>query len=288
MLSARTSTALRALARRYETFLEEHPDVPLRDFCYTADAGRSRFELVHTVAGANSTELRQQLARVADETQPLENSGTAAKTSGSKIPIPTYPFERERYWVEAQPPEPAAVNGDVGFYRLEWKAKPVGAESGSVPSGVTGPPLQDTRALAQAIAPLFPSLSREHGLDRYAVLWPQLERLSFEFIVRALQQMGWNPAIGETVALEELAARLGIEQRYWRSVRRMLEIVAEEGILESRDASWIVRRLPQPADPLGQFDALKSEYPEVQGGTELLAEVRDRSGRARSKAAPTR
>jgi acyl transferase domain-containing protein/SAM-dependent methyltransferase/acyl carrier protein len=277
VLSARTPTALRTLARRYQTFLEEHPDAPLRDFCYTADTGRSRFELVHTVAGANSMELRRQLAGVADETQALEISGAAAKTSGSKIPIPTYPFERQRYWVEAQPPEPAAVNGDVGFYRLEWKAKSGRAESAASP--------RDTTAIARAIAPLFPSLSREHGLDRYAVLRPQLERLSFEFIVRALRELGWNPTIGETVVLEALAARLGIRQRYWRSVRRMLEIVAEEGILESRGASWIVRRLPQPADPLSKFDALQSEYPGFKGeliflrrcGTDLASALRGRA-----------
>ncbi len=56
-LSARSSQALVALARRYADWLDEHPDVDIDDVCYTAGVGRSHFEhraalVVDSVAGA--------------------------------------------------------------------------------------------------------------------------------------------------------------------------------------------------------------------------------------------
>ncbi len=43
-LSARSAQGLVALAQRYADFLQEHPEAPLADVCFTAGAGRSHFE----------------------------------------------------------------------------------------------------------------------------------------------------------------------------------------------------------------------------------------------------
>ncbi len=43
-LSARSAQGLTALAARYSSWLEEHPDAPLADVCFTAGTGRSHFE----------------------------------------------------------------------------------------------------------------------------------------------------------------------------------------------------------------------------------------------------
>ncbi len=43
-LSARSAPGLTALAQRYATWLEEHPEASLADVCYIAGAGRSHFE----------------------------------------------------------------------------------------------------------------------------------------------------------------------------------------------------------------------------------------------------
>ena len=65
-LSARSPEALVALAQRYGTWLEAHPDVDIADVCFTAGAGRSHFEhraalVVDSVEGA-----RELLAGLAE------------------------------------------------------------------------------------------------------------------------------------------------------------------------------------------------------------------------------
>jgi acyl transferase domain-containing protein/acyl carrier protein len=50
-----------------------------------------------------------------------------------RVPLPTYPFERQRYWVDLEPPSPDAAAGsldkkaDVGdwFYAPSWRRKPL-------------------------------------------------------------------------------------------------------------------------------------------------------------------
>ncbi|MFY2860417.1 SDR family NAD(P)-dependent oxidoreductase, partial [Mycobacterium sp. THU-M104] len=64
-LSARSPQALIALAQRYGTWLEAHPQVDIADVCFTAGVGRSHFEhraalVVDSVAGAR--ELLAELA----------------------------------------------------------------------------------------------------------------------------------------------------------------------------------------------------------------------------------
>ena len=68
-LSARTPEALVALAQRYESWLNAHPDVDLADVCLTAGTGRSHFEhraalVVDSVEGA-----REGLAELAENRQ---------------------------------------------------------------------------------------------------------------------------------------------------------------------------------------------------------------------------
>ena len=69
-LSARSPEALVALAQRYQTWLDTHPDVDLSDFCLTAGTGRSHFEhraalVVDSVAAARDglAELAQNRLR---------------------------------------------------------------------------------------------------------------------------------------------------------------------------------------------------------------------------------
>ena len=63
-LSARTEPALRAVVGRYAAYLREHPDVPLADLCFTANAGRAHHEQRLAIACASVAELAEQLEYV--------------------------------------------------------------------------------------------------------------------------------------------------------------------------------------------------------------------------------
>lgn len=61
-LSAKSETALRSLAKRYEAFLASHPQASLADICYTANTGRTHFEHRLCIVSESIAQLRQQLS----------------------------------------------------------------------------------------------------------------------------------------------------------------------------------------------------------------------------------
>ncbi|MCP4687230.1 MAG: SDR family NAD(P)-dependent oxidoreductase, partial [Desulfobacterales bacterium] len=144
-LSAQTDAALKALAVRYEKHLSRHPDPPPGAICFTAGVGRAHFKHRAAVLGASTRELKEKLADFTagrpapgvytgngEETgsaEPrteilLSNPGRLGKryAEGADIdwarlykgiplhraPLPTYPFQRRRYWVK---PAPAHAGG---------------------------------------------------------------------------------------------------------------------------------------------------------------------------------
>ncbi|MBN1489665.1 MAG: SDR family NAD(P)-dependent oxidoreductase [Phycisphaerae bacterium] len=142
-ISARTESALCALAGRYAMYLECHPDVPLEAICFTANTGRRHFEHRLAIVATSRDDLRQRLAAFADgkggpqeavgqvnsldvhgplpcescdRKRHLEQTAEAYAAGASidwslvygdarfpRVPLPTYPFERERLWVDGLP-----------------------------------------------------------------------------------------------------------------------------------------------------------------------------------------
>lgn len=64
--SARTPAALDELVTRYAQDLTEHPDRPIADTCYTANAGRAGLEERIAVVGASHNEICEQFCELRD------------------------------------------------------------------------------------------------------------------------------------------------------------------------------------------------------------------------------
>ena len=60
-LSAKTEKALGELAQSYADFLAAHPETPLADICFTANAGRSHFEHCLAICTQSNTQLQTAL-----------------------------------------------------------------------------------------------------------------------------------------------------------------------------------------------------------------------------------
>nr|QEO74387.1 AMP-dependent synthetase and ligase [uncultured bacterium] len=139
-LSAKSEAALRQLAGRYRDFLTANPNLALADVCYTANCGRIHFAHRAAFRAATTEEICQQLAAVAaghdadgallghanvpppladlpggqgDWEQTLTALATLYVNGGTfdwkawdgayvrrRVPLPTYPFQRQRYWIE--------------------------------------------------------------------------------------------------------------------------------------------------------------------------------------------
>ncbi len=71
-LSAKNEAALRDLAGRHAAWIEAHPEAPIADVCHTANAHRTPFNHRAAVVAADTAELRQKLAAVAQGERPRD------------------------------------------------------------------------------------------------------------------------------------------------------------------------------------------------------------------------
>src|SRR5690606_15992552 len=84
-LSARTETALRALAARYSQHLAAHPDVPLADTAFSANTGRTHFDHRLALVAGSAESAGQQLAAFAADEGAAVIAGAVQITDKPKI-----------------------------------------------------------------------------------------------------------------------------------------------------------------------------------------------------------
>jgi amino acid adenylation domain-containing protein len=128
-LSAKSPEALQELVKRYHDYLEHHPDISLSDLCFTANTGRKHFEYrfaaiagtveevkvrlksfdmskiqkIYSVEGkivTGSGESLSDLAKLYQKGAALDWQAFYRNTPLHRIPLPTYPFQRQRYWID--------------------------------------------------------------------------------------------------------------------------------------------------------------------------------------------
>jgi acyl transferase domain-containing protein/NADPH:quinone reductase-like Zn-dependent oxidoreductase/SAM-dependent methyltransferase len=121
------------------------------------------------------------------------------------------------------------------------------------------------RELAELLAPAAARAAALNGsadARLLTALQPRLDGLCAAFIERALDELGWQPRQGERVGTVELAARLGIAERYHRLLARLLEMLAEDGVLAAGETDWRVVRASDRAEPESLLAEVRSQFPE--------------------------
>ncbi len=174
---------------------------------------------------ADHTFLMTTLGRLWLAGTEIDWPGLYAGESRQRVPLPTYPFEGQRYWVEPQPPadrEPAArLNGKVSvespgslakradlatwFYQPSWHRLdlPLGTGAAAEPERQNWLVFADRcgfgERLAQFLAERGHSVVRvvpgerfaEPGSALYAL--PPADRQSYDALFRELDRAGWAP-----------------------------------------------------------------------------------------------
>lgn len=191
--------------------------------------------------------------------------------SRRKISLPTYPFQRKRFWVDV--PEPSRAESAVPpkekwtdwLYEFDWEARPH--------DGAAGAPLDffpGVDDLADAVRPEIPALKSQNGIDLYDTYLPLSDQLCSRYIIKAFASFGWNPQPEEKIEVSELASRFEIQTEHRHLFHRLFGILEEDHILRRQGDGWIVNDLGQVGPPERLREQLLNDYPQFKAELALL------------------
>ncbi len=111
-LSARSEAGLEEAVRNLAGHLERHPELDIADVAWTLQVGRRAFEHRRVVVMGTPAPEGLELARRWEAGERVD--WTALYEPGERrrrVSLPTYPFERRRYWIEPPGRSEGAMNG---------------------------------------------------------------------------------------------------------------------------------------------------------------------------------
>ncbi|MEB3341934.1 SDR family NAD(P)-dependent oxidoreductase [Okeania sp.] len=155
------------------------------------------------------------------------------------------------------------------LYEIEWRAK------GRL--GRTLPPdyLLAPKDIEQQLEPTIKELIVQAQLESYQEVPGKLEALSLDYVLQAIKELGWNYQAGDSFDSEKELESLGIVEIQQRLFKRMLQMMAEGGIIEpvaGTDTQWNVLQTldVEPKQGKKRGDELLSQYPEAGAELTLL------------------
>jgi malonyl CoA-acyl carrier protein transacylase len=181
-----------------------------------------------------------------------------------RVLLPTYPFQRQRYWIENLSSDQLwrSHNHKSPHPPFEQKLQIVGKDWHFEPA-----------TIEQQLRSSWSELIAHIDLNRYHNLLLQLEQLSFEYVLQAFTQMGWSFSPGESFSTELIAQRLNILPQHRKLLRRLLQIIAGVNILQfnsDRD-NWQVMLTLANANPRATAESVLDNYPLAETELTLLS-----------------
>jgi len=148
------------------------------------------------------------------------------------------------------------------LYEIEWQPQ--------VRLGLPPDYMPTPTEISTLLAPYVESSIAQ--IEFYGKLLPQLDALSVEYILSAFQQMGWK--LKQRFSTTTIAEQLGVVSQHQRLLGRLLEILAEEGLLRQYGYcdEWEVSGVPDIKEPSASLiNTLLAQYPTSNAQLTLLA-----------------
>ncbi|RIK32670.1 MAG: polyketide synthase [Anaerolineae bacterium] len=133
------------------------------------------------------------------------------------VSIPTYPWSRQRYWVEGQTSQLLASP-----QRSVWQASIEAADY----EANRGP--------------------LDLAIESHSARWDTLDRLAVAYIVHALRELGFFTKSGDSFSAEAILAQAAINPVYLGLMKRWLNVLSESGLLVRNDSDVYVAQQPLP------------------------------------------
>ena len=154
-------------------------------------------------------------------------------------------------------PNASVDNGRVDdwLYEVQWQKQRRGGQR-----KLSAAYLRSVTEIQQQIRNAEPNGTQAAHLTAYGELLSDLERLSLNYVLRALRSLGLTFVAGDRFTGPELARRLGVADRHRQLLGRLLEMTVEAGWLHRDGEQWEVVRTPDEESSSGQNDLL-ARYP---------------------------
>jgi len=166
--------------------------------------------------------------------------------------------------LQLKPVTREALLGSDTVHEVEWKVQPRFGKR--LPSEH----LLNLAAIDLKLHPLVSQLVSEFDLKNYSQLLSQVETLSVDYIVQTFANMNCFFPEGECFSSESLAQQLEIVLPQQPLFNRLLEILAEVGILQGTTGHWQVIKTPQQTNPQLKNQTLQTQYSQGQPELNLL------------------
>ncbi|NEP72539.1 MAG: SDR family NAD(P)-dependent oxidoreductase [Okeania sp. SIO2G4] len=121
------------------------------------------------------------------------------------------------------------------MYEVEWRAK---GRLGQLPAPDY---LHSPKEIERQLQPVVSELIAQKDLDSHGEISRHLEKLSFGYVLQAIKEIKGSFEIGDIFNGENEAQRLGIVPSQQRLFKRMLQMLADRGILKAiSETDWQV------------------------------------------------
>ncbi len=193
--------------------------------------------------------------------------------TAATVSLPTYPFERERYWLEERRPTRQSFQENAAFrsetnsaadphdwiYDLVWVPKPL--------------PQRSRVAFDANLIEQMPVRDAGDDLIHYSGLNARLDPVCTAYIANALKNMGVDSLPNRSLTLDELCQRLNIAPSRRRLFERLIAILIEDGLIERVGERLRLSglELAPNESPAAAIKRLQAIYPLCQTEMNVLA-----------------
>ncbi len=155
------------------------------------------------------------------------------------------------------------------FYQFEWRHdRLLGGSEMCRGIKELEDPSQISETLKPQIRPLYEQIEMQHYLEEFV---PQVDHLSFHYILNAFSKLGWAAQKGDRITVAGLRDQFGIVEQHHRLFDAIMEHLRTENVFKvSDEGEWEVSEVPELQAASSICEKLKSKFPNFYVDIDLL------------------